>query len=166
VLPVHNLYIPIGPPAAGKTTWAHTLLNGGLLDDETAIVSPDHYRQVLTGDMTNQNVNSSVFRIVDMILEHRFEHGQDVFLDATNLTLRDLRRVLAMCEYASGYQIWLHRFDVPEAELRRRNANRDRVVPDHVMDRMIQRYNTLDVEAISDEFGTNLITINPFMEEL
>jgi|JI10StandDraft_1071094.scaffolds.fasta_scaffold70075_3 protein phosphatase len=151
-----KLFIPIGPPGAGKSTFAEMLV--GSIIPKTAIVSPDALREILTDDMTNQRANSTVFQIVDTILDTRMKLGLDVYLDATNLQANHLRKVLGQAK-SYGHNITFYVFETEEAVLRERNANRDRVVPDHAMDRMIANMKELDIDGIAESYGARIVRL-------
>lgn len=128
-----TLILPIGPPACGKSTLRHWLLDGGF--DPDGIVCPDDYRRILTGDAGNQISNKAVFEVVDMIVATRLGYGLDVYVDATNLskTSRD-----SLCNFAYGADasIIMVLFDTPHNECSRRNSHRSRPVPPDAMTRM------------------------------
>lgn len=133
------LYLPIAPPAAGKSyTAAKMVENGVLLPD--AIVEPDHYRSVMTGDRASQTANGKVFQIVDMIVEERLRCGQDVYLDATNLNTKFRDKMIERVKTASDVSIIALVSLASKELLDERNADRAHPVPQHVLDRMYKEY--------------------------
>lgn len=153
----NNLLIPIGPPGSGKSTFAAGLVELGVLH-RSAVVSPDALRETLTGDVTNQRANSQVFQIVDTILDTRMKLGLDVYLDATNLQSNHLRKVMGVAA-SYGHSITLLIFNTDEATVRERNASRERVVPDHAMDRMFNNFKELDIDGIAESYGADIIDV-------
>lgn len=135
------LYLPIGPPGAGKTTLCkHYVLTGTLSGD--AVVSTDYFRKLLTGDSANQHENRSVFQMQDLVAEARLRNGLDVWIDATNLSKHGQWAELA-AEYNAHVHIIV--FDEEEGVYRSRNALRNNPVPADVMDKLIGDWlNVLD----------------------
>lgn len=146
-----KLYIPVAPPASGKTFYAQHLVSSGLLA-ETAIVSPDEYRAALTDDMSNQSATRLVFEIVDRVVEERLRRGLDVYMDATNLLLGPLEALMRTGQKHNA-EITVLTFDVDEDVVRHRNATRARTVPDQAMDRMFNRLQTLDIAGVCAMYG-------------
>lgn len=140
------LYLPIGVPGAGKSTYAQWLVDNHIIPAD-AVVCPDQYRLSLTGSMADQTVNGLVFQIVGLVAESRLSRGLCVYYDATNLKMADIKGVLDTA-VQHGHQIRVVQFSVPHEESRRRNARRARPVPEVVMDRMIARYESFDFSAL------------------
>jgi predicted kinase len=78
------LYVPVGIPGCGKSSLARKMIADGTVVPD-AIIEPDAYRALLTGDHTNQTENATVFDICHKIADKRILHGLDVYFDATNL---------------------------------------------------------------------------------
>lgn len=133
-----TLFLPIGPPGAGKSTLASWAVATGFLSED-AIVCPDTIRQWLTGDRSNQAHNQAVFTIVWTVVLNRLELDQDVFLDATNLNQTE-RYIAKAVEH--NHRVIVITFDISDEELERRNQIREHPVPDFVLDRMIARSKT------------------------
>jgi len=126
-----RLVILVGLPASGKSTWAQK--------QALPILSSDAVRVLLTGDVTHQGANRLIFQTLRQLAAARLQAGMEVTcIDSTALTQWERRcwvrfAQLHNCEAEAVY------FDVPLAECKRRNAARDRVVPDPVMDLMAAR---------------------------
>jgi len=142
-----TLYLPIGIPASGKTTFFYSSLK---LSDEVR-VSSDDLRFILTGDMQDQSANGTVFHIVHMIVQQRLSRGLDVYVDATNLVFRDIKPYIS-CAVEHEQEIMVFDFIENVGRARQRNRRRDRVVPEDVMDRMIERYKNFDWAKL-DEYS-------------
>lgn len=142
------LYLPIGIPGSGKSTYAKTLVDYHIIPQD-AVVCPDEYRKILTGSMADQTANSQVFQIVRLVINSRLARGLSVYYDATNLKMVDIKGVLDTA-VQHGHRIRVIRFDLPHDESRRRNARRSRPVPKSVMDRMIARYESFDFDALGE----------------
>ena len=138
------LYLPIAPPAAGKSHTAQVMLDNNILkwDD---IVEPDHYRAILTGSRKNQIVNSEVFKLVDMIVETRLREGCDVYLDATNLNTKFRNNMVGkLIRDIPDVRIIILTSDASKELLDIRNERRLHTVPQHVLDRMWEQSFDLD----------------------
>lgn len=128
------LFIPIGIPGCGKSTFAR-----GLGAD---IVSSDTIRALLTGDENDQTRNGEVFKQFHARIYSDLSNGRNVFADATNLTVSARKALLDEAETARKVQpVTTHviLFKNPAQALRRNNS-RDRVVPEDVMLKMLEKY--------------------------
>ena len=132
-----TLYLPVAVPGSGKSWKAQSLVLDGSIE-ETAIVSPDEYRERLTDNRADQECNGIVFNIVDKIVNYRMRRHLDIYLDATNLTAKPRTELLtAALEYE--YDVVVLQWDLEEEEIRERNRNRKYAVPEDAMDRMFAR---------------------------
>ena len=121
----------VGLPGSGKSTW--------LAQRGEVAISSDDVRHLLTGDAANQRVNDRVFATVRFLLEQRLAIGMPAtYIDATNLTEAERKPYLEIAE-RHGAQVEAIFFDLPLPECKRRNAARDRVVPDEAMEKLAQR---------------------------
>lgn len=90
-------------------------------------------RLLLADDMTDQSIHKQVFAAMRYLIRQRVALGRPVTcVDATHLTPKERRPYfrIAGCRIEAVY------FQVPAGICRRRNAQRDRVVPPEVIDRM------------------------------
>lgn len=123
--------IMVGPPGSGKTTVAKQLAS----EYDFVRVSPDEIRKELTGDTTDQTRNNEVFGVVYSELEELLESGKNVVYDATNCRgayrykILDVTRDLA-------YKIICICATTSIGECLDRNKERDRHVPEDVIERM------------------------------
>ena len=129
----------VGLPGSGKSTIARQLndIYG------TIIVSPDIIRKDLTGDMNNQSRNTAVFKIAENIIYESVFNKKDVVLDATNIhrfaRMNLINKIRTCCRDCVIDCIVV----VPTIEeVKTRNAQRERVVPDEVIDRMLSHWET------------------------
>jgi predicted kinase len=141
-----SLYLPVGPPACGKSTFVERLVEGSWLP-QLAIVSPDVLREMLTGDHSNQDANDQVFDMVNTIVESRLKWQQDVWVDATNLHVGH-RNDLAHRATRAGARVITVWFLADADEVRRRNATRSQPVPDSAMEKMLEAYGATRFEDL------------------
>jgi predicted kinase len=143
------IVVLVGLPAAGKSTYIERL-------GATALAS-DEIRRLLSDDPANQSIHRRVFGVVRDLLKQRIELGRPVtYIDATNLTPRERRPYIKLAElYDCDVQAMF--FDVSVEECRRRNRERQRVVPDDEIMKMAQR---LVPPTIEERFSRVLVIKN------
>lgn len=130
-----TLILPVGPPGCGKSTLAAVLVEMGL--PPTAVISPDAYRLVATGDRANQDANVLVFGVCHALVRSRLRFGLTVYFDATNY--KSLSELSNMAEVSEA-RILTIKFDVDYSQLLLRNAKRANPVPESVLERMYQEF--------------------------
>lgn len=82
-----KIILSIGVSGSGKSTLYEKVLKyQGFVH-----VCPDLIRYELTGDMSNQECNLHVFKIVDKMIEEHVKENKDLYYDATNIN-RKLRK--------------------------------------------------------------------------
>jgi predicted kinase len=131
-----HLYLPIGVPGSGKSTF---ILKHNSLNDSDCIVSPDNYRRMLTGDTSDQSENTLAFNICHQIVRSRLKHGLETWLDATNLKPWDVNVWISEANnYDAATTVIV--MSTPLDECLRRNRERERSVPERAMRRMIDLF--------------------------
>ena len=83
-----NLYVLIGLPGSGKSTYAKTL--------EGNLVSSDEYREKTTVDSSHQSANDKVFKQLYSDIRETMKTGEDCIFDATNCTYKSRTRILEL----------------------------------------------------------------------
>lgn len=130
-----KLYFLCGLVASGKSTWAE--FNKEKLD--FVIHSSDSIRAEL-GDINDQSKNELVFNTLHKRVKKDLLSGKNVCVDATSLSRRkrvhflnnELKNI--PCEKICVL------FATPIEICKRNNANRDRKVPEEVIERMVRNY--------------------------
>ncbi len=126
-----RLGLTVGLPASGKSTW--------LREQGLTALSSDSARALLSGDETNQSINRLVFRTLRRLCEARLEAGvAETWIDSTALAWWERRCWIRWAEL-HGCEIECVFFDVPLDECLRRNAARERIVPEGAMRAMAAR---------------------------
>jgi predicted kinase len=165
---MNNLYIPVGIPGCGKSTWGDNMgfVSPKLRTHEEltwttgaeppgiqrVLLSSDALREHL-GDINDQSRNKSVFDLLyGFVNYHLGYNGQDVYVDATNL---DRRSRDQLSEIAKRYSAATHLilFNNP-TEAIDRNRRRDRKVPEDVMLRMLGKLERARIEIIQESYDS------------
>jgi predicted kinase len=155
-----TLYIPVGIPGSGKSTWAR--------DRGLRIVSTDDIRLELFGTLTAANDptvrevnNAMVFQTFHDKIAIMLRGGTDVVADATNLHA-SARRTLRKIARESGAHAVVVLFDNIGQAVQRNNArlesDPDRFVPDEVMDKMIMQF-VIARESLKGEQRNGLLQV-------
>jgi predicted kinase len=120
--------LAIGLPGSGKSTW---FKRRGAVP-----LSSDVIRSMLFDDVTEQRFQDLVFSTLRSLLRARLVARMGLnYVDATNLSPHDRRGWIKMA-HDFGYEVQAVFFDVPTEVCMERNARRNRVVPEEVMQRM------------------------------
>ena len=146
-----RLFLPIGPPGAGKTTLGRLFVQAGVFDHH-AIVSPDHFRHVLTGSRADQSLNSVAFGICHRIVRERMQRKLPVYFDSTNIR-SEWRKELVEAAQLNQVPIVSILFRTDDAKARYLNDSEHRRehgqrVPDDVMDTMLERHLSLEADEL------------------
>ncbi len=126
--PAGTLYLPVGVPGSGKSTWVARHAAGARL------ISMDDMRARLTGSRADQSRNAEVYRICRRQLAGALRAGETVVWDAQSHTWSARQGLLALARETGAYVIIVY-FDVPLAVALARNAGRAPVVPEEVIAR-------------------------------
>ena len=143
------LILLVGIVGSGKSTYVNTAQS--ISSEVFTIVCPDEIRVELTGDITDQSKNKEVFELARYRAGRALIDGQIVIIDATNYNRKNRKLWLDLADQL-GYKVECHVMKTTHEECRRRNAARERVVPDFVMDRMINGWQEPDktIEKIEE----------------
>ena len=136
-----NLYVLVGIPASGKSTWAH----GQSWSMSCAYINTDKFVEAYA--LTTGKTYSEVFEFImpravkmmtDEVIAAR-EQGQDIIWDQTSTTVHSRGKKLVMLP---DYRKIAVVFATPDAaELSRRlNSRPGKVIPDHVVNDMIKNF--------------------------
>ena len=144
-----TLYMLIGVPGAGKSTW----IKNRTWADKTTVVSSDRFidEEAERQGKTYNEVFSEYVKIATKLMENHAlvaqANGLDIIWDQTNTSIKSRKAKLAMLP---GYEKIAVVFKTPDAEeLARRLASRPgKSIPDNVMRSMID-----NLQAPSEEEG-------------
>ncbi len=127
-LPGGALYLPVGVPGSGKSTWIGRHLGG------VHLVSMDEMRERLLGDRADQSRNAEVYRRSRGELSAALRRGETVVWDAQSQTWSARQGLLLVAREAHAYVTIVY-LDVPLAVALERNAQRRTLVPEPVIAR-------------------------------
>ena len=132
-----TIYIMVGLPASGKSTFASVL---SILseDCEKVWLSSDELRKELFGDENVQDKNNILFEEMQRRAVVALKEGKDVIYDATNICRKDRRHILG-CLPKNVYKVaivtWC-KYDICVE----RDKHRERTVGEDVIKKMICRF--------------------------
>ena len=130
-VPRFQLLLLVGAPASGKTTIREQLVKQF---PNVVVISMDERRKELTGDINDQSRNNEVFAWQQKELYKAMKAKKNVIIDATN-TSRKLRKVLWDIGRRYGAACGAFYWDLSLETLLKRNAAREKRVPDEVVRR-------------------------------
>lgn len=130
-----TLIILVGPPGAGKTTYAHKYIEE---HPGTTHLSSDAIRKELHGDESIQDNPGEIFAIMQNRAIAGLDFGYDVIYDATNMTRKDRAGIIGVCPKFA--KIECHIVWAPIETCIERDAARKRTVGKEVIDRMLKRF--------------------------
>jgi predicted kinase len=131
-----TLYILIGVPGSGKSTYAEELFQKS--ERGIALVSSDQIRKSLYGNENCQDNPKKVFAIAHQATIDQLNKGYDVIFDATNIYTKDrMDLILKVCfEVKKPVRFVAVYFDTPISECIKRQDLRERKVPTKVIEKM------------------------------
>ena len=142
----------VGLVGSGKSTEAQKLAE----KYDANIHSSDAIREELSGDINNQDINDLVFRTLHKRIKEDLHSGKNCIYDATNISYK--RRMAFLRELTS---IPCEKICVlmatPYEECLKNNANRDRVVPEYVIEKM---YRNFDVPWVYEGWNDIIVMYN------
>lgn len=136
-----RVWILIGLPGSGKSTWAAQ-------QKGAVTLSSDAIRLLLSGDESNQAIHGRVFGTLRYLLRERLRLEQPLtIVDATNIRRRDRKPFLKIAAQFGAVAEAIY-FDVPLETALARNRGRARRVPEEAIAKMAER-----LQAPSKEEG-------------
>ena len=145
----------IGLPASGKSYIAEKLKK----DFSANIHSSDAIREELSGDINNQDINTEVFNLLHKRVKEDLQNGKSCIYDATNLNYK--RRKAFLDELKKIYcDKYAYLCATPYEICIERNHNRDRSIPDYVIEKFYKSFTPPywyeGWDAIEISYGENL----------
>lgn len=131
IAPNFQILLLIGAPASGKTTVRNQLEKQY---PQAKIISMDDRRKELCGDINDQSKNNEIFGWQEKEVRKAMKARLSVVVDCTNPTFK-LRKILLRIAREYGALVSAIYWDLPLKTLLERNANREKRVPDTVVER-------------------------------
>lgn len=126
----------VGIPGSGKSVLAKEYAKRY----NAVIVSTDKIREELFGDEAIQNNHKKVFEIAYERIKEALYYHKSVIFDATNISRKNRIKLLKFIEpFNRGFKVALV-LKTPLEEAKRRNQDRERVVPEEVLERMSKNF--------------------------
>jgi predicted kinase len=138
-----TLVIMVGISGSGKSTW---IKENKPKWKNTIVVSTDQIRKDLSGDISNQIINSDVFQFAKAMIIHNLKKGKNVILDATNIQTEKRISFINDIEKEVDFKKIALVFYVSREEAKRRikkdieNKIDRAVIPEEVTDSQYQDY--------------------------
>jgi predicted kinase len=127
----------VGPSGSGKSYYARNLLKKLTDDHYVVLLSSDDFRAVIS-NIYDQTINRLVFDWIEKSCGYFLSQHHDVIIDATSLTISERKNYIKIGKkYNSNITAILSTTSKEICLLR--NKNRDRVVPDSVIERQFSR---------------------------
>ena len=140
----------IGLPGCGKSTWCMQQEN--LYG--TISISTDKIREELYGNESEQGDPNKVFKIAKDRVVNSFEILDTVILDATNIEKKHrMHFIKAIKQSVKDVVVRAVWFSIPIEVCKERNRQRDRIVPEYVIDKMYRLFTPPGKEEGFDEFN-------------
>ena len=143
-----TLFVMVGPAGSGKSTFRKSI-------HWACTVCPDTIREMFFGDEACQKEPEKVFERAYQTTEDLLCAGFDVVFDATNTTAFARKKLLERMSGIDHKNVAIF-MNTPLEECKRRNAQRERRVPDDVI---VRQYNQLIKEASSIPYQFDEIMI-------
>lgn len=141
---IPKIYILIGPPASGKSTWTRKFLE---TNSDYVVVSSDDIIERYAADnglnYTQAFDKFAGFAVSEMkkIAQQAFADKKNIIWDQTNMSSKKRKGIL---NQANGYIKIAVDFDTSDAEVKRRLKEREvatgKHIPEHVMESMYASY--------------------------
>lgn len=145
----------IGAPGSGKSTWAQNFAKDR---PDTVRVCPDDNRRTISGDSNNQSVSPQAFAMSKSQVRSALLHNKDVIFDATNM-YRKARKDFINTARSYGAEVIAVVFECSKETLLSRNVKRGaqggRNVPEHIIDKMLERYQRPDTTEFDQVIFAN-----------
>ena len=139
-----TLYIAVGLPGSGKSTYAKNFING----NDIEYLSSDSLRAVFGKDESDQSVTPKVFSHIKTKVDEFLKDGKNVFVDATSVNRKERSDYINTAK-KYGAKVVAVVFKMDRNGLIARNKKRGeeggRVVPDWVIDKMLNKFEEPDL---------------------
>ena len=140
-----SLIVLVGPSGSGKSAWAAARFQ------PSEVVSSDDLRAVVGAGREDLAATAAAFRLLDEIVTERLRRKMTTVVDTTGLDDESRARWSHMAR-AAGVDGLAVAFDTTLETCLRRNAKRERPVPQEVIRRQHRRFKSLMVDIANEDF--------------
>ena len=130
-----SVYLFIGIPASGKSSWAQKLLRES--PKKFSYLSSDEIRESVFGDVTDMSHNSTVFQIMKDRMVTALENERSVILDATFVKASERATFIQLAKELEA-QVIAYYIKIDLGEALQRNDNRKRKVPPEIISQRLR----------------------------
>jgi protein phosphatase len=145
-----KLYLLIGCPGSGKTTFGKKYAK----DNNIMYLSSDELRAAFGKNEEDQSVTPRVFEHIRYATDEYLSKKISLMIDATNINKRDRKNYIDTAN-TYGIRVVAYVFEQPRRVLidrnQKRGENGGRNVPVHVIDKMLNKYETPTYKEGFDE---------------
>lgn len=145
-----TVWITVGAPGSGKSTWAKKLSEGR---PDIVRVCPDDNRRTIGGDSANQAVSYPAFCMAKSQMGNALDSGKNVVFDATNM-YRKARKDFINIARGRGAEVLAVVFECSKETLLQRVAKRvsegGRNIGEDVIDNMLAKYQRPEIGEFDD----------------
>jgi protein phosphatase len=146
-----TLVVLVGAAGSGKSTFAARWF------DPSEVLSSDAFREILSGDASDQRATKAAFSIIHREVTKRLAARRTVVVDATNVEASARRQLIARARFAGVPAVAIV-FALPRDIVLARNAARPgRVVDPAIVERHLDRLET-GLASLATE-GFDLVAI-------
>jgi protein phosphatase len=146
-----TLVVLVGAAGSGKSTFAARWFA------PSDILSSDAFREILTGDPSDQRATKTAFSIIHREVTKRLAAKRTVVVDATNVQAAARRQLIARARFAGAPAIAIV-FALPrDVVLARNAARRGRVVDPAIVERHLDRLETALPNLVSEGFADVIV---------
>lgn len=136
MIEIPKCIVLVGIPASGKSVHAQKLAQ----KYKATIFSSDSLRQEMFGDVNEQKHNQELFAELHKRIKECLKSGKNAIMDCTNISYKRRMAFLAELKQIPCEKICIL-MATPYEECLRRNAERERRVPEEVIKRMYMNFN-------------------------
>ena len=141
-----SLTLLVGAPGSGKSTHGAAMERDGYI-----VLSSDAMRAVLGSGEDDQSVSAAVFRVMETMAAYFLSRGQRVVIDALNYRRRSRKTFIDIAWRYNAKVRAIHFLAGREVCLSR-NAQRPRVVPESVIERVFENFEAPDFNEVDELF--------------
>ncbi len=135
-------------PGAGKSTFLKQLR------DQTGAVyvCPDELREELLGDYRDQSQNERIWKMAFDQIDEALAAGKDVIVDGAAITRYHRKSDIEHYRGSGAQQVIGYWVQTPGAVSARRNQDRDKPIPEGIIQKLDEQLNGAEKPELSDGF--------------